>query len=79
MDVEVQAKDALKKLDKAKHKLKDYEKREVSMLNLRRSVNAAELRADQLQKELKSLRSELKSLRSERDRAVERFGIRRIN
>ena len=69
INVKVKSKDAQKKLDNAQKKLSEYEKREVSVMSLRRAVNSAELRANELQQEMKSLSAE-------RDRAVERFVIR---
>ena len=69
INVKVKSKDTQKKLDNAQKKLSEYEKREVSVMNLRRAVNSAELRANELQQKMKSLSTE-------RDRAVERFVIR---
>ena len=69
INVKVKSKDSQKKLDNAQKKLSEYEKREVSVMSLRRAANSAKLRANQLQQEMKSLITE-------RDRAVERFVIR---
>ena len=69
INVKVKSKDAQKKLDNALKKLSEYEKREVSVMILRRAANSAELRANELQQKMKSLSAE-------RDRAVERFVIR---
>ena len=65
-DVQVKSKNMRKRLDKAEKKLNEYEKRDVNILNLRRSVYEAEIRANQLEQELKSLKTE-------HDRVVERF------
>ena len=68
VQAEAKCKDIRMQLDKANKKLIVYDKREVSMLHLRRAVNSAEIRADQVQKELASVTVE-------RDRATERFAI----
>ena len=56
-------------MDNAQKKLSEYEKREVSVMSLRRAANSAELRVNELQQKMKSLSTE-------RDRVVERFVIR---
>ena len=66
MNAEVKSKDIHKKLLKTQNKLADYEKREASMLSLRRAVNTAEFRTAELEQEMASLKVE-------RERAVERF------